>query len=127
MNTTGLKKQIKEYIINNIDDAGYETISENATNKEKLQFIADNFKSEAFYTNNLRRFKNNKQLIIAEHLQGLPSYLNIEFSNYNILQLAKKWGFILDTEKKEYQFLENYWDRIAQNIMELFRKYDISI
>jgi len=127
MNTTGLKKQIKEYIINSIDDAGYEAITENATNKQKLQFIANNFKREAFYTNNLKRFGNNKQLVISDHLQGLPSYLNIEFSNYNILQLSKKWGFNLDTEKKEDKFIENYWNRIAQNIIELFRKYDISI
>lgn len=127
MNTTGLKKQIKEYIVNSINDAGYEVISEDATIKEKLQFIADNFKQEAFYENNLRRFRNNKADIIADHLQGLPSYIDIEFSNYNILQLAKKWGFTLDTEKKEDKFLDSYWTRISQNIMELFKKYDISI
>jgi len=125
MNTTGLKKAIKDYILDSIDDAGYEVINENSSTKEKLHFIADNFKKEAFYDNNIKRFRGNKGAIIADHLQGLPSYLNIEFTNYNILILAKKWGFTLDTEKKEDNFLENYWKRIAQNIIELFNTHNI--
>ena len=121
----GLKKNIKDYIINSIDDAGYEVIKEDATTKDKLQFIADNFKSECMYEYNIKRFKGNKGAIIADHLQGLPSYLNIEFSNYKILELGKKWGFCFDTEKKEDVFLENYWNRISQNILELFKTYKI--
>ena len=119
------KKDIKEYILNSIDDAGYEILSDNSTIKEKLQFIANNFKSEAFFDNNIKRFKGNKGAIIADHLQGLPSYLNIDFINYNILQIAKKWGFTLDTEKKEDTFLNQYWGRIAQNILELFNTHKI--
>ena len=120
-----MKKLIKEYIINSIEDAGYEVLKNNSTIEDKLQFIANNFKSECMYDNNIRRFKGNKGLIIVDHLQGLPSYLNIEFSNFKILQLAKKWGFKLDTEKKEDIFLENYWGRISQNILELFKTYKI--
>jgi len=120
-----VKKQIKDYILEGIDDAGYEVINEDSSIKDKLQFIADNFTKEACYPANLLKFKNNKGCIIADHLMGLPSYVNIAFSNYDILQIGKKWGFTLETEKKEDYFLNNWWSRIAQNIMELFRTHDI--
>lgn len=97
------------WLIGCITDAGYEVITDDSTPEQKLQFIADNFKKEAYYQNNIKSFGGNNQKIISDHLQGLPSYISIPFSNYDILELGRAWGYDLSTEGKEDGFIDRYW------------------
>lgn len=115
-----LYKQENEYILSAIDASGYD-VPEPTTNKEKVQFLYDTFHSEyAFMIERVGEYK-----ALQEWLMGLPSSMNIEFVNYNILQLAKKWGSLPEnaTEKQEEKILSNYWPFMAMRIMGLFRKY----
>ena len=113
----------RDWIIDSITLEGYE-LPLNNTTKDNLQYIADCIKSEAFYPNNINRFKGNNQNILANHLQGLPSYFAIPFSNFDIINLGRLWGYDL-TGKKEDKFIENYWNAMASLILQTFRYYKI--
>lgn len=123
-----LQQKKQNYIIDSIDVIGYdEEISNDATLKEKLQFIADCFKREAFYPSNIKRFRHNKADIIADHLQGLPSYLNIDYNYYNVLKVGRSWGVKLDSEKLEDNFTSNWWNMISDELINLFNKYEVKL
>lgn len=121
------KKDVYPYILNAIDFSEYEG-KEPETDKEKLQMFFDTFNRQAVYEYNVKNFKTY-HAILANHLSGLPSYINIPFKNWEILELAKKWGSIPEnaTEKQEDKILENYWDFMAAQIFKLFRKYNITM
>jgi len=106
-------------------ETGEIDITNTLTDTEKMQYIADRLKSESFYEYNVKRFHGNEQTIIADHLQGLPSWLNIPFMNYDILQLAIKWGYNVSTEKKENAYLARYWGAVAMEIIKACRKYKV--
>ena len=132
MNTQSAKldKTAKAYIINCISDDGFNnedgTPTYNTdTEQDKVTFLFNTLlhaKDYEFKRNNI-----NKTDIIEDWLRGLPSSINIEFSNYDILQLAKKWGSIPQdaTEKQEDKILENYWHFIANKTRQLFTKYSL--
>ncbi len=110
---------IKQYIINAIDSEGYGV--ETKTDREKLQFLYDTFISE--YGWNIKQTSSSR-LSFKEWLQGLPSVFNIVFTNYDILELAKKWGSLPanPTEKQEDKIIENYWHFMATKAMDLINK-----
>ena len=58
---------------------------------------------------------------LTEWIQGLPSCINIAFTNYEILQLAKKLGGIEKnpTEAQECKILDNYFNFIANYILQM--------
>ena len=89
-----------------------------------MQFLYDTFKSE--YGCNIKRY--GEVGAFKEWLQGLPSAISIEFANYEILKLARKWGTLEKnaTEKREDYFIENYWNVLSVNAFQLFRKYKIN-
>jgi len=121
MKTKELNKISKQYILDCVDGTGYN--KELTTNEEKLNFLYDTFKNEySWAIDRLGPYKAFKEWIM-----GLPSSFNIEFSNYNILQLAKKWGSIPEnaTEKQENKILENYWNFITAKTFQLFNSYKI--
>lgn len=114
----------REWLLSCVDLTGYdETFT---TDKDRLQFIANEIKSICFCDNNLKRFNNNKTAIIADHLQGLPSYLDIPFSNFDIINLGRLWGYDL-SGKKEDKFIENYWNAIANLLLQTFKKYGVEL
>ena len=71
------------------------------------------FLSEYVHNNNKRILEDAPIHLFASYLQGLPTILNVPFMNYEILENAKEYGFILDTEQKEDDFLEKYWFNCA--------------
>lgn len=60
---------------------------------------------------------------------GLPSSFNIAFTNYDILQLAYKWGSLkeTDTESRKDKIIANYFNFIAVKTFQLFKKYKINV
>ena len=122
-----LNKIHKAFILAAINADGYD--EDPKTEKEQLQFVFDCFKSDAIYPYNLNRFNGNMVNMFADHLQGLPSWFNIPFSNYDILQLLKKWGTVDEktTEKREDKLLANYWNWVANKFFLLARRANVDM
>lgn len=116
-------KKVQEYILDSITWDGY-GIKEPTTDKEKLQFAFDTFKSE--YQWNIDRIGFVKAL--TEYLQGLPGTFSIAFYNDEILDLAKEWGGLKESasEREEQRILNNYWNFMAVNIIKLWNKHKIN-
>lgn len=124
MSNVTVKDKIN-WLVDKISSEGYEV--ELTNEYDKAIFIAKCFKSEAYYPNNIKRFHGNDQLIIADHLMGLPSCLNIPFSNHDIIALANEWGYDVSSEKKQDKFCYRYWGGVAMIILQLFKRHKINM
>lgn len=115
------KKFIQDYIIDCIDAEGYGDNPQ--TTEAKLKFLHNTFMNEYGWA--IARY--GKPQAYTEWLQGLPSAFNLAFTNYDILELAKKQGSLSknSTEKEEEKILENYWNYIMVNTFQMFDKYNI--
>ena len=62
---------------------------------------------------------------MTEWLQGLA--LPIDYTYYNIIQLAKEWGSIPQdaTAKQEDKICDNYWLFMANKLRQLFEGYRV--
>lgn len=116
---------VNPYILGCIDSEGYEITCN--SDKEKLQFLYNTFISEYWHDYNKKYYNGNIIKAFASWLQGLPSSFNIDFENYCILQIAKKWGSIPDnaTERQEDKIIENWFNFISVKTFKLFKKYKI--
>ena len=126
-------KEKQAWLISCINHTDYNDIdgeidlNETSSNAEKLQYIADRLKSEAYYPFNIQRFHGNDQKIIADHLMGLPSWLHVPYINYDILQLLTSWGYDTSTSRKEDALLSRYWGSVAMLILIAFKAYKIKL
>lgn len=92
-----------------------------------LQFFFDEFKEEFNYEYNKRYYPNLQQRI-EYYLRGLPGCCNIEFIDYNILQLGVKWGVLsCADDKKACSFVANFWSVCALRIIQAATKVGINI
>lgn len=119
------------YILGCIDSEAYGVTT--TTDKEKLQFLADTFKTECVYPENLKRY-GPLQNVMREWLMGLPSCFNVDFESSRILELAREWGSIpadmknpYKLERLEDKILENWFNYIAGKTFQLFRKHSVSL
>jgi hypothetical protein len=107
-----MKTFYEQTIIDAIDFSGYEDDADIFgdyplyTDIQNIYFI---FKKEYGFmierVGELNAFK--------EWLQGLPSVLTVPFMNYDILQNAKKEGFVFENEQQENKFIDAYWSRLS--------------
>lgn len=100
-----------------------------ATDKEKAELFKKSLYSEGcFDTYNLKMF-GSYQNCLSNHLQGLPSYINIPFYYCDIIELAKKLGSLPEksTEKQEDKICANYWNYMAVKIIQWLKKHKVSI
>lgn len=121
-------KNIEDYIFDCIDLDYFELNEEPKDKKEILQLVYNEIKKISFYPNNLKRFKNNKCDIISDHLKGLPSYFNIDFENYIILEVVAKLHNIdkLPANKEDI-ILENWFPHISTKFLQLCNKYGVKL
>jgi hypothetical protein len=65
---------------------------------------------------------------LKDYFQGLPSSCTVAFYNDEILFLGKKWNLLAvnDTEKAQDNFLNNWFNMIANKTSQLFRYYKIA-
>ena len=112
-----LDKTVKLYILNAIDT------DYNGSDKDAVTGLKESFYAE--YGWMVERAGEQKAL--AEWLQGLPSAINIDFYNHEILKLAVLWGSIPEnaTEKQEDKIIDNWFNFIANKIGQLFRGYHV--
>ena len=113
----------EKYILENIDNSGYDNEKELTTPKQKLQFLQDTFKQEYGF----QIARTGEQKARADWLSGLPSSINIPFYNNEILALAKKMGSLRanPTEKQEQQVIDGYWNYMSNQIERLNNKYGV--
>lgn len=126
ISTKELNAKAFPYILSAIDTEGYDTTA--TTDKERLQFVCDCFKSEYCFPDNLKRY-GSYQNTFANWLMGLPSSINIDFENCRIIEIAKEWGSIPQDadDKQEDKILSNWFNFIAYKTFQLFRKNGISV
>lgn len=124
MATKTKNQTISEYILSCIDSVGYGKVT--ATENEKLQFLADTFKDEYCYPENLKRY-GSKQAVFTQWIMGLPSSFNIEFENVDILSLGRRLGLlpVNAAASTEDRFLANYFTLISCKVFALFIKKGI--
>jgi len=124
MKTAELNNKVYPYIMDAITPENYEVICN--SDKEKLQFLYNTFITEYWHEYNKKYYKNIISAF-SSWLMGLPSCFGIDFENYVILQIAKKWGSIPEnaTERQEDKILENWFNFIACKTFQLFKKYKI--
>ena len=112
-------KYIMSCLCDNPRELGYDWDFKKSSNIEtsKIDFFFYNF----IDTQNWNIIRKGQLNALTEYLQGLPSGIDIPFMNYDILELAKKFGSIPNnaTEKQEYDILENYWRFIANKLIQL--------
>jgi len=114
---TKYKENYKNYILSTIqtDNNGKEITN----NQDKIDYLFNRFYSE--YDWNIKR--NGKLQAMIDWLQGLA--LDIEYYNYDILELAKMMGSVDEnlTEKQEDKILLNYWNFMANIILSMEKDY----
>jgi hypothetical protein len=115
-NIKGLEQLKQAYIIESIDE---DVIG---TTKEKLTYIKNCLEKEAYYANNLKRFKGSYMLCLADHLQGLPSYFNHAYMYDDILAIGMNWAYDLSTSKKESDFIDKWFNILSNTILHLMKK-----
>ena len=101
----------KDMIVNSIDLSDYGINTDGMSIKEQLQEVYKTFRSE--YDHEIKRY--GKYQAFESWLRGLPTCLTPDcFYDSDILSLAKEYGFVLDTERKEDKFLNEYWTKLMR-------------
>lgn len=91
-------------------------IGEFKTEREKVWLVLAEFLNYS-KTKELHRVRNLGDEI-GEWLRGLPSCCTVDFVDYDIVQIGKKWGFCRN-ERQEVSFVMNWWSQCGQRIAEL--------
>lgn len=116
---------VNAYILDaiNTEDYNYEGLN---TDKARLQFLADTFKGEYCYPENLRRY-GSCQECLRQWIMGLPTSFNIDYENYRIIELAKQWGSLKQDcdDRAEDKVLNNWFNLIAAKTLQLMAKHGI--
>ena len=125
MKTKDLNKLVFAFIIDAICYQDF-TSKELKTDKEKLQFLYNQFKIEYLNDYNLQRY-GSIQKCFSEWLMGLPSSFSVPFNYCDIIDLAKSWKSIPQdaTEKQEDKIINNYWNFLTCKTFQLFKKNNI--
>ena len=125
-NSGAFNKQINDYILAAIDGEGYGKSFDN--DAEKLKFLADTYRSEYGYAQNVKRYGNDLDCF-ANWLMGLPSSFNVDYENHRIIELAKQWGSLQQdaTDRQENRVLDNWFSLVAFKTFTLMRNHGVTI
>jgi hypothetical protein len=118
--TTKQKLLIMQYVLDNIS---FEGLDYPETNCDNVTMLRDSIINEMGATKQRQGLNCTSDYYyvakLTDFLQGLPSYLSIEFSNFKIIELGKQWGIDLTTEDQQDEWLQQYWIAIAHAIHNL--------
>ena len=118
-----LRTNTKKYLAN-IESHILDSIPQDGTPEEKLNFVFDAYEIEHNYEYNKRRTPNHQERF-SDWLQGLPSAISIEWSSAGIIELAKELQEMREEypPKLEARIIANYYSFIALHVMKLRDKY----
>lgn len=122
--TKELNARAYEYILNCIDNTGYGDEKPLDTTVKQLNFLYSTFTAEYGYA--VKRY-GSQEKAFEQWIMGLPTCFGIEFTNYDILELAKSWGVITDKSTESYKdkIVSGYFNFITVKTFQLFRKHGI--
>ena len=121
-NNKEFKSQIQEYILNGLSE-DYGT-----TTKEQLQGIISDFHS--FYSPYEQKRTPNRAEAFKDFLNGLPSSLHTEWTNYGINQTLKGWFENVGEpykEKDSSKELELHHHLVYRELNTLLKKNDLNL
>lgn len=102
----------------------------NAISGKSKREVFNVFANEMIANDNRYKALNNnsdKYLFIKKRLedwlQGLCSAVSLPFEYYEIIKLANEFGLNRDTETKQYNFLEIYWEIMANELYSMMGIY----
>jgi hypothetical protein len=124
MRTTNkeFKSQIQEYILNGLNEEFGETT------KEQLQALTSEFNN--WYSPYEKKRTPNRQEAFKEFLNGLPSSLHTEWTNYGINQTLKGWFETVGEpykEKDSDKELELHHNLVYRELNTLLKKNDLNL
>lgn len=120
-----MKKNVREYKNLGVQfayvlDCIYNDEKDNMCDKEAINYFFECFNKE--YNNNYnKRLYPNLQERISQYIQGLPTCIGIAFTDYDIEQVGKTWGYC-QTEKQKENFINNWFSVIAFRLIQLKEK-----
>lgn len=101
-------------------DCIYNDEKDNMSDKEAINYFFECFNKE--YNNNYnKRLYPNLQERISQYIQGLPTCISIAFTDYDIINIGKSWGYCT-TPAKTANFVNNWFDTIAFRLIQLKEK-----
>ena len=124
-NCKEVKTKVQEYIINYIDTEDYPEVKPSL--RDQLTFIVDEFYRVAMHPHNIHRLKGNYQALFIDWLSGLPSYFNIEYRNFEILELMASFGLPLPDNKDETDGVNLFYYLIYREFLTLLKKHNLTI
>lgn len=101
-------------------DCIYNDEKDNMSDKEAINYFFESFNKE--YNNNYnKRLYPNLQERISQYIQGLPTCISIAFTDYDIINIGKSWGYCT-TPTKTANFVNNWFSVIAFRLIQLKEK-----
>lgn len=82
------------------------------TDKEKIKFLFDTYRDE---------YGSGK---MSDWLRGLPSAVSLPFSDYDIVELGKSWGYC-KSRAKANRFVEEFHNVVAFRYEQLKRYFEL--
>jgi hypothetical protein len=113
------KEALDIYILDSIDADNHGVIVK--SDKDRLQFLFDTFKSEYHKEKNIKGF--------ADWIRGLPSSFNIDYDFEKIINLSYLFNLMkadADEEDEDYA-QQNWFKNIAKEVYQLFDEYKIKL
>jgi hypothetical protein len=108
-----------QYVLDCIDDEDVELTDNESKLKRFVQKFHDEYDSEWARLN----FPNQTERV-AQFLRGLPSICSIDYDNFSIGEVGKKWGYCKD-DRSRANFVKNWWNCIADRIIQLCAHYNV--
>ena len=103
-----------EYLLDCINS---EEIGTEVSDKEKINYVFTCFEREygnAYY----KKMYPSEIVRLEQYLRCLPSCISIEFCDYNIIQIGKKWGYC-KTPTSESAFADNWWRSVSLRLIQM--------
>ena len=116
----------QQYLLDSIQDWYFEDIPnfEKLSNKERLNFVMADLRSDSDVKFNMRRIPNHQERL-ANHLKGMPSCIDIPTAYWRILEVVGDLNKVKVKDmptKLQDRLINNFHNRIAYALLKLERK-----
>jgi hypothetical protein len=106
-NSKEYKQAIKQYLMDCLESS-----------ESSIEYFFQCFESEYNLEHNKRRLPNYQNRL-AEYLSGLPSCINIDFSNHDIIKAAEQLHDCTLTDKQQDKVINFWFNHLAFHLIKL--------